>query len=93
MQKFMVSKDERIEELETLKDEHKKLVAHHEKTKEEINEDKVVQIDNLRKQMLLQIRAVKIKMLNMNEDQLVGTTKLTVIQNAQLTGELDYQSK
>jgi len=32
-------------------------------------------------------------MLNMNEDQLVGTTKLTVIQNAQLTGELDYQSK
>jgi len=29
--------------------------------------------------MLMQIRAVKIKMLNMNEDQLVGTTKLTVI--------------
>lgn len=43
--------------------------------------------------MLMEIRAVKIKMLNMNEDQLVGTTKLTVIQNAQLTGELDYQSK
>ena len=42
--------------------------------------------------MLLQIRAVKVKMLNMNEDQLVGTTKLTVIQNAQLTGELEYQS-
>lgn len=51
------------------------------------------QIDELRKQMLMQIRAVKIKMLNMNEDQLVGTTKLTVIPNAQLTGELDYQSK
>lgn len=43
--------------------------------------------------MLLEIRQVKIRMLNMNEDQLVGTTKLTVIQNAQLTGELDYQSK
>ena len=42
--------------------------------------------------MLLQIREVKVKMLNMNEDQLVGTTKLTVIQNAQLTGELEYQS-
>jgi len=75
----MVSKDERVEELENLKAELKQLIAHHEKTKEEINEDKVVQIDNLRKQMLLQIRAVKIKMLNMNEDQLVGTTKLTVI--------------
>lgn len=43
--------------------------------------------------MLLQIRAVKVKMLNMNEDQLVGTTKLTVIQNVQLTGELEYQSE
>ena len=78
----MVSKDERNDELLNLKNELKKLIEHHEKTKEEINEDKVVQIDNLRKQMLLQIRAVKIKMLNMNEDQLVGTTKLTVIQNA-----------
>jgi type IV secretory pathway VirB9-like protein len=46
---------------------------------EEIEQDKVILIDKLRKEMLLQIRAVKIKMLNMNEDQLVGTTKLTVI--------------
>ena len=60
---------------------------------EEIEHDKIVQIDKLRKDMLLQIRAVKVKMLNMNEDQLVGTTKLTVIQNASLTGELEYQSK
>ena len=43
--------------------------------------------------MLLQIRAVKVNMLNLNEEQLVGTTKLTVIQNAQLTGELEDQSK
>jgi hypothetical protein len=60
---------------------------------DEIEHDKIVQIDKLRKDMLLQIRAVKVKMLNMNEDQLVGTTKLTVIQNASLTGELEYQSK
>ena len=46
---------------------------------EEIEHDKIVQIDKLRKDMLLQIRAVKVKMLNMNEDPLVGTTKLTVI--------------
>ena len=43
--------------------------------------------------MLLEIRAVKAKMLDQNESSLVGTTKLTVIQNAQLTGELEYQSK
>jgi hypothetical protein len=29
--------------------------------------------------MLLKIRAVMIKMLSMNESELVGTTKLTVI--------------
>ena len=40
--------------------------------------------------MLLQIRRVKIKMLNHNEEQLVGTTKLTVVQNANLTAELEY---
>lgn len=51
----------------------------HEAKLEEIEHDKIVQIDKLRKDMLLQIRAVKVKMLNMNEDQLVGTTKLTVI--------------
>lgn len=51
------------------------------------------EIEKLRKEMLLQIRAVKVNMLNLNEEQLVGTTKLTVIQNAQLTGELEYQSK
>lgn len=64
----------------------------HEKILDNIEKDKIHLIDNLRKEMLLQIRAVKVKMLNMNEDQLVGTTKLTVIQNAQLTGELEYQS-
>lgn len=67
--------------------------VNHETKLEEIEHDKIVQIDKLRKDMLLQIRAVKVKMLNMNEDQLVGTTKLTVIQNASLTGELEYQSK
>ena len=56
----------------------------HKKILESIEKDKIHQIDNLRKEMLLQIRAVKVKMLNMNEDQLVGTTKLTVIQNTEL---------
>jgi len=29
----------------------------------------------------------------MNEGQLIGTTKLTLLQNETLTGELEYQSK
>ena len=51
----------------------------HQAILDSIENDKIKQIDDLRKEMLLQIRAVKVKMLNMNEDQLVGTTKLTVI--------------
>ena len=43
--------------------------------------------------MLMQIRTVRMKNSVTNEDQLQGTTKLTVIQNMQLTAELDYQSK
>ena len=43
--------------------------------------------------MLFQIREVRIKNSVTNEDQLQGTTKLTVIQNMQLTAELEYQSK
>lgn len=58
------------------------LIQNHEDQKQKIKDEKIQQIDELRKQMLLEIRQVKIRMLNMNEDQLVGTTKLTVIQNA-----------
>lgn len=88
--KFVVQKETEQENLADKQRELRKLIEHHKQTQEEIKQDKIRQIDELRKQMLMQIRAVKIKMLNMNEDQLVGTTKLTVIQNAQLTGELDY---
>lgn len=51
----------------------------HEDKLNKIEDDKIEQIDMLRKDMLGKIRAVKVKMLNMNEDHLVGTTKLTVI--------------
>ena len=76
-------RDQWKEMVETQQETHKKIL-------EDIEKDKIHQIDNLRKEMLLQIRNVKVKMLNMNEDQLVGTTRLTVSQNAQLTGELEY---
>jgi len=42
--------------------------------------------------MTLKIKEVKSEMLSKNENNLVGTTKLTVFQNVQLTGELEYHS-
>lgn len=41
----------------------------------------------------MNIKNVKCNMLSMNEDQLKGTTKLTVKQNIQLSSELEYQSQ
>lgn len=38
----------------------------------------------------MRIRAVKIQLLNVNEDSLTGTQRLTVLQNITLTAELEY---
>lgn len=58
-----------------------------------IKKERALAIDKLRKEMLMKIRNVKNQMLSMNEDQLQGTTKLTVKQNLQLSSELEYQSQ
>ena len=46
---------------------------------EGIEKDRIKQIDKLRKDMLMQIRTVRMKNSVTNEDQLQGTTRLTVI--------------
>jgi hypothetical protein len=48
--------------------------------------------NKVRADMTLKIKEVKSEMLSKNENNLVGTTKLTVFQNVQLTGELEYHS-
>lgn len=43
--------------------------------------------------MLLKIKETKANLLAMNDEQLQTTTRLTILQNQQLTTELEYQSK
>ena len=43
--------------------------------------------------MLIRIKETKADLLSLNEKQLQNTTKLTILQNHQLTTELEYQSK
>ena len=43
--------------------------------------------------MLTQIRDMKSKLLSLKKEQLSATTRLAVLQNHQLTGELQFQSK
>ena len=46
---------------------------------EGIERERVEQIDKLRKDMLMQIRTVRMKNSVTNEEQLQGTTRLTVL--------------
>ena len=51
------------------------------------------QVTDLRRAILHEIREVKRKLLSQTEDELKGIQGLTVMQNAALTTELEYQSK
>jgi len=61
-----------LKEVELIKAVHTKLL-------EAIEEERRDQIDGLRKQMLREIKEVRSKNSVTNEEQLQGTTKLTVI--------------
>lgn len=43
--------------------------------------------------MLQKINETKVSLLSLRKEQLSTTTRLTVLQNHQLTSELEYQSK
>jgi len=49
--------------------------------------------ERLKKEMLRKIRETKLRLLAMTEDQLHTTTKRTIMENEQMTIELQYQSK
>ena len=43
--------------------------------------------------MLKKIREMRANLLSLKKEQLSTTTRLTILQNHQLTNELEYQSK
>lgn len=55
--------------------------------------EKVQATDKLRKEMLHRLQETKTSLLALKKEQLQTTTRLTVLQNHQLTTELEYQSK
>lgn len=54
-------------------------IARQKSIEDAIETAKINEIEMFRKKMLLEIRAVKAKMMDQNENSLIGTTKLTVI--------------
>lgn len=55
--------------------------------------EKIQATEHLRKEMLFKIKETKANLLALNDEQLQTTTRLTILQNHQLTTELEYQSK
>jgi len=63
---------------------------------EQVNQkelDRIKETEQLRKEMLFNIKKTKANLLAMNDKQLQTTTHLTILQNHQLTTELEHQSK
>jgi len=59
----------------------------------ELNEkerEKIQAIEKLRKEMQYKIKETKANLLALNDEQQQTTTRLTILQNHQLTTELDH---
>lgn len=87
-------------EKRTLVDQNHQLNADLEKEKkdrfsesQEKEREKIQATEKLRKEMLYKIKETKANLLALNDEQLQTTTRLTILQNHQLTTELEYQSK
>jgi hypothetical protein len=62
----------------------------------EINDrerQKIQAIQKLSEEMDYKVKETQANLMALNEEQLQTTTRLTILQNHQLTTELDYQSK
>ncbi len=58
-----------------------------------LEREKIQAQEDLRKEMLSKIKETKANLLALNDEQLQTTTRLTILQNHQLTCELEYQSQ
>jgi hypothetical protein len=56
----------------------------------EKDREKIYATEKLRKEMLFQIKKTKANLLALNDEQLQTTTRLTILQNQQLTTELEH---
>lgn len=91
--KFKSEKEELIAYNRTLELQLKSLQT--DKTEKIANKkaEKVKATDKLKKEMLEKIQVTKTELFALKKEQLEPKTRLTVLQNYQLTTELEYQSK
>mmetsp|Transcript_4795 Transcript_4795/g.4229 ORF Transcript_4795/g.4229 Transcript_4795/m.4229 type:complete len:235 (-) Transcript_4795:680-1384(-) len=87
--------EEEKSKLDTISDlERKKAQMEAEKnaTLDKIKNDKEVRVSKMKDDMLKQIKKIKEDYMGTNTEQLNALTQMTILQNNQLTNELEYQS-
>ena len=59
----------------------------------ELERQKIYAVEKLEEEMEYKVKETQANLMALNDEQLHTTTRLTVLQNQQLTTELDYQSR
>lgn len=90
---FKNDKEKLLGEIQNLKEEVQRQEKQRLAEVTEREREKIEATEKLRKEMLFQIKKTKANLLALNDEQLQTTTRLTILQNHQLTTELEYQSK
>ena len=78
------------EETARLENELKEEKSLHSADVRDLEKEKIQATEKLRKEMLYKIKETKANLLALNDEQLQTTTRLTILQNHQLTTELEY---
>ena len=93
LQEFKRQKTQIESELRRTKLELSEAKQYHKSEIARLDRRNVQEKEKLKKEMLLKIKETKQSLLHMTEDQLHTTTKRTIMENEQMTTELQYQSK
>ena len=93
LQEFKRQKTKIESELRRTKFELSEAKQYHKSEIARLDRRNVQEKEKLKKEMLLKIKETKQSLLHMTEDQLHTTTKRTIMENEQMTTELQYQSK
>lgn len=90
---FETNKSQLEHDLKTLEEQLDEEKLQHNLHVSALERRNVMEKNRLKNEMLRKIRETKLNLLAMTEDQLHTTTKRTIMENEQMTTELQYQSK
>jgi myosin heavy subunit len=93
LERFQKEKTSLEARLAQLEEELRQEKVEHSQHVSELERRNIAEKTRLKKEMLRKVKETKLSLLAMTEDQLHTTTKRVILENEQMTTELQYQSK